>query len=114
MVFRYRKSKNFGPFRINLSKSGVGWSVGGKGFRYTKKANGGNRTTTSIPGSGISWVKESSRNNTINNASKNIVYKSNHPNDAESRAQTSVRKFISTKALIILAFVIIVISLFFY
>lgn len=59
MVFRYRKSKNFGPFRINLSKSGVGWSVGGKGFRYTKKANGGSRTTTSIPGSGISWVKDS-------------------------------------------------------
>lgn len=37
MGFRYRKSKNFGPFRINLSKSGVGWSVGGKGFRYTKR-----------------------------------------------------------------------------
>lgn len=114
MVFRYRKSKNFGPFRINLSKSGVGWSVGGKGFRYTKKANGGSRTTTSIPGSGISWVKDSSRNNTINNASKNIVDKSKHPNDIYSPTQNSDGKFISTKALIILAFVIIIISMFFY
>ena len=114
MVFRYRKSKNFGPFRINLSKSGVGWSVGGKGFRYTKKANGGSRTTTSIPGSGISWIKDSSRNNTINNASKTIADNSKHTNDIESRAQKLDGKFISTKALIILAFVIIVISIFFY
>ncbi|MBJ7623069.1 DUF4236 domain-containing protein [Weissella confusa] len=114
MVFRYRKSKNFGPFRINLSKSGVGWSVGGKGFRYTKKANGGSRTNASIPGSGISWVKDSSRNNTINNTSKKIVDKSKHPNDIYSPTQNSNGKFISTKALIILAFVIIIISIFFY
>jgi len=32
MGFFYRKSLNFGPFRVNLSKSGVGYSVGGKGF----------------------------------------------------------------------------------
>ncbi|MBJ7678739.1 DUF4236 domain-containing protein [Weissella confusa] len=37
----------------------MGWSVGGKGYRYTKTANGRTRTTTSIPGTGISWVKES-------------------------------------------------------
>jgi Protein of unknown function (DUF4236) len=28
MGFFYRKSVNFGPFRVNLSKSGVGYSVG--------------------------------------------------------------------------------------
>ncbi|WP_270319209.1 DUF4236 domain-containing protein [Weissella confusa] len=59
MGMRYRKSIKAGPFRINLSKSGMGWSVGGKGYRYTKTANGRTRTTTSIPGTGISWVKES-------------------------------------------------------
>lgn len=58
MGFRFRKSINAGPFRVNLSKSGVGWSVGTKGFRYTKKANGGTRTTASIPGTGVSYVKE--------------------------------------------------------
>lgn len=61
MGFRFRKSIKAGPLRINLSKSGVGYSVGGKGYRYTKKANGGTRTTTSIPGSGISYVKDSSK-----------------------------------------------------
>lgn len=60
MGFRFRKSFGKGPLRINLSKSGVGYSVGGKGFRYTKKAGGGTRTTASIPGTGVSWVSDSS------------------------------------------------------
>lgn len=58
MGFRFRKSKKVGPFRINLSKKGVGWSVGNKWFRYTKKAGGGTRTTTSLPGTGLSFVKD--------------------------------------------------------
>lgn len=58
MGFRFRKSKSFGPFRVNLSKSGVGWSFGNKWFRYTKKAGGGTRTTSSIPGTGISYVQD--------------------------------------------------------
>lgn len=57
MGFRFRKSKKIGPFRINLSKSGVGWSVGGKGFRYTKRADGKTQKTYSIPGTGISYVE---------------------------------------------------------
>lgn len=61
MGFRFRKSTSFGPFRINLSKSGIGYSVGTKGFRVTKKATGGTRTTASIPGTGISYVKEDSQ-----------------------------------------------------
>ena len=58
MGFRFRKSINLGPIRINLSKSGVGYSVGTKGARITKTAKGGTRTTLSIPGTGISFVKE--------------------------------------------------------
>ncbi len=61
MGFRFRKSKNFGPFRINISKSGIGWSVGGKGFRYTKRADGKTQTTTSIPGTGLSYVNVNSK-----------------------------------------------------
>lgn len=61
MGFRYRKSINLGGgFRVNLSKSGVGYSFGGKGYRYTKKAGGGTRTTASIPGTGLSYVHDSS------------------------------------------------------
>lgn len=59
MGFRYRKSINLGGgFRINLSKSGVGYSWGTKGYRVTKKAGGGVRKTISIPGTGISYTKD--------------------------------------------------------
>ncbi|MCT3021101.1 DUF4236 domain-containing protein [Pediococcus pentosaceus] len=59
MGWRYRKSLNLGKyFRMNFSKSGIGWSTGFKGFRYTKKANGGTRTTNTISGTGISYVKD--------------------------------------------------------
>ena len=58
MGLRFRKSFGKGPFRVNASKSGVGYSVGGKGFRVTKKADGGMRTTASIPGTGVSYVKD--------------------------------------------------------
>ena len=57
MGFRFRKSVKAGPVRINFSKSGVGHSVGGKGFRVTKRADGKTQTTASIPGTGVSYVK---------------------------------------------------------
>ena len=62
MGLRFRKSVNLGGFRLNFSKSGIGYSIGGKGFRFTQKANGGYRTTISIPGSGISYVTDSKSN----------------------------------------------------
>lgn len=55
MGFCFRKSIKIGPFRINFSKSGIGWSFGFKGFRYTKKANGKKQKTYSIPGTGLSF-----------------------------------------------------------
>lgn len=61
MGTRYRKSINLGGgFRINLSKSGIGYSWGTKGYRKTKLANGRSRTTYSIPGTGLSYVEETS------------------------------------------------------
>lgn len=59
MGVRYRKSINLGHgFRINISKSGIGGSWGTKGFRVTKTAKGATRFTVSIPGTGLSYVKE--------------------------------------------------------
>lgn len=58
MGFRLRKSFGDKNFRVTVSKSGVSYSAGCKGFRATKKANGGTRTTVSIPDSGLSYVEE--------------------------------------------------------
>lgn len=55
MGFYYRKSVGLGPFRVNLSKSGVGYSVGGKGFRTGVNSRGKRYTSFSLPGTGIGY-----------------------------------------------------------
>ena len=54
MALRFRKSIKIGPIRVNFSKSGVGASVGVRGFRTGIKSDGTRYTETSIPGTGIS------------------------------------------------------------
>lgn len=55
MGFQYRKSISFGPFRVNVGKSGVGYSVGGRGFRTGINSRGKRYTTFSLPGTGMSY-----------------------------------------------------------
>ena len=64
MGFRMRKSINLGRgFRINLSKSGIGYSWGVPGYRVTQTAKGTTRRTYSIPGTGLSYVDETGKKN---------------------------------------------------
>jgi hypothetical protein len=42
MAWRFRKSLKLGPIRLNFSKSGVGYSIGGRGFRVGQDAKGRN------------------------------------------------------------------------
>ena len=57
MGFTYRKSVSLGPFRVNISKSGVGYSVGGRGFRVGTTPRGKKYTSFSIPGTGVGYRK---------------------------------------------------------
>lgn len=91
MGFRFRKSFKTGPFRTTVSKSGISHSIGTKGIRVTKTANGSLKTTVSIPGSGISYTSESARNK-----KKNNTVSSNYKNYPEkctlqTRQQTDKR-----------------------
>lgn len=62
MGFHFRRSIHVGRgFRINLSKSGVSYSWGAKGYTITRKADGRIRQTVSIPGTGLSYSSESGR-----------------------------------------------------
>lgn len=72
MGLRFRKSLNLGGFRINFSKSGIGYSYGGKGARVTKMANGKKRATLSVPGTGISYVTEEGKVNNSKNRRHNV------------------------------------------
>jgi hypothetical protein len=53
MGWSFRRSLNLGPLRVNASKSGLGFSVGGRGFRAGKDAKGRRYAQASIPGTGI-------------------------------------------------------------
>lgn len=60
MGFGFRKSINLGGgFKINVSKKGIGMSAGTKGARVSVGPKGV-RSTVSIPGTGISYSKQSS------------------------------------------------------
>ena len=53
MGWSFRRSLNLGPLRLNASKSGIGYSVGVRGFRVGKDAKGRKYTASSIPGTGV-------------------------------------------------------------
>ena len=55
MGWSFRKSINFGPLRINLSKSGVGYSVGGKDLRVGVNAKGKRYEEMTVPGTGLHY-----------------------------------------------------------
>jgi tetratricopeptide (TPR) repeat protein len=55
---RFRRSVSLGKgVRLNLSKSGLGVSVGGPGLRYSVNTSGRRTTTVGIPGTGVYNVK---------------------------------------------------------
>ena len=59
MGWRFHKSVKIAPgVRLNLSKRGPGLSFGGRGMRYSV-GPGGRRTTFSVPGTGLSYIKQS-------------------------------------------------------
>lgn len=69
MGFRIRKSINLGGgFRVNLSKTGIGYSWGVPGYRLTKTAKGNIRRTYSVPGTGLSYVEEDGKSKVRQNS----------------------------------------------
>lgn len=56
MGFRFqRRIKILPGLAINVSKSGIGFSAGGRGFHAGIDAKGRRYTSASLPGTGISW-----------------------------------------------------------
>lgn len=57
MGWSYRKSVNFGPVRVNASKSGLGTSFGFPGLRIGVSPDGKRYLRLGIPGTGFCWIK---------------------------------------------------------
>ena len=86
MGLRFRKSFSIGPLRINISKSGIGFSLGVKGFRISRSAKGKMSATASIPGTGLSYVQnldKESIEETIENVKD--VFDGDNDNDKEKK-----------------------------
>ena len=91
MGIRYRKSINLGGgFRVNVSKSGIGYSFGVKGARVTKTATGRSRTTISIPGTGLSYVSESGKKGNNNSHSISKAESNETPNYIDMSSVTDL------------------------
>ena len=56
MGWSFHKSIKIGPFRINIGKTGIGFSVGAHGFRTGVRSNGSTYKSVSIPGTGIRYT----------------------------------------------------------
>ena len=62
MGFNFRKSINLGGgLKLNLGKKSVGISAGVKGARVSVNSKGRKSATLSIPGTGISYTKTSTK-----------------------------------------------------
>ena len=69
MGFRFRKSVKIAPgIKLNLSKSGGSLSLGGRGATFNISSKG-IRSTYSIPGTGISYVTQTSSGRSTNSSS---------------------------------------------
>jgi hypothetical protein len=53
-----RRSKKVGPFRVNLTKRGLGLSVGVPGARWSVHTTGRSTKTVGVPGTGIYWREQ--------------------------------------------------------
>lgn len=95
MGFRYRKSLNLGcGFRINISKSGIGYSWGIKGYRITKTSRGTVRRTASLSGTGISFVEETGKNKQNQQHQYTPAIDNNHY-DTQDIVNTVTNEFVS-------------------
>lgn len=87
MGFYFRKSKSFGPFRINLSKSGIGLSTGIKGARLSIGPKG---TYINMGRNGMYYRKRlGSTNNAKTNKSTNNIVSSNNYNAIQNNSVPS-------------------------
>ena len=91
MGLRFSKSINLGGLRLNLSKSGVGYSVGKKGVRFSKSATGRTTSTVSIPGTGLSYVTDLGGKKKSTKSTKEVKTKS-------TKAKTKETSYNATKS----------------
>jgi hypothetical protein len=57
MGWRLRRVLRSGPLRGNVSRRGLGWSIGIPGLRFGVSAYSQLYISIGLPGSGVYWIK---------------------------------------------------------
>lgn len=70
MGWTFRKSFNLGPFRINLSKGGISYSVGIAGFRWGVDTKGKSYKSVNVPGTGFNYRSSGAKKKTTTKKTK--------------------------------------------
>ena len=95
MAWGFKKSIKIAPgVRINLSKSGVSASLGGKGFTYNTRG----RITTSIPGTGIRHTQNIAARRTtkpVGSALRASAHIDSDNTDRLSKREMATREFVT-------------------
>jgi hypothetical protein len=92
MGLRYRKTiKLFKGLNLNLSKSGVGLSFGIPGLRQSVNTSGKAVTTIGLPGTGISYVKQTNVKK-IGTKIKDMVEGKKETEEAEEPKKTAAKR----------------------
>lgn len=87
MGLRFRKSIKVAPgVKLNLNKNSASVTVGTKGAHYTVNSNGKKTTSTSIPGTGLSYV-----------SAKNGGKKKNSKTSIKPKSKTDLDKKLEEK-----------------
>ena len=83
MGWSFRRSKKFGPFRLNFSKRGLGVSVGGPGARISLGADGRVRESYGLPGTGIRYQQTIGQGRSRRTIAPSIPYHPDRPPSAK-------------------------------
>jgi hypothetical protein len=57
MPFRFYRRFRVGPFRLNVSRGGISYSIGGR-HAWLTLGHGHVRTSLGIPGTGLYWYQQ--------------------------------------------------------
>lgn len=102
---RFRRSIGIGRFaRLNLSRTGVGFSLGRRGFRRSWHSSGRRTTTVGLPGTGMSWQEVDRTTNTDPPPSRFSVNDDFSPSIGRSRTSSRLPKGALAGALTVGAF----------
>ena len=107
MGFNFRKSIKVGPARINLSKSGIGYSVGAKGFRISKSPKRKAKASTQKWNIGFPHTKNHKKNTPGKTATKHKSQELSKQNEVNADRKPIEKSWFMAIAMAVIGFAVV-------